>query len=75
MWLEISYKKSDLFNAGFAPKRTGPHTVLERIAEDVYAVNQEGRPVKMHGNRLYRSNLPVQEKRHANLPTEDQDQI
>ena len=63
--------KRDHFNAGFAPRRTGPHTVLERIAGDVYIINQEGRQVKIHGNQLYRAKLPTEDNRREHLPSEN----
>ena len=47
--------KRDHFNGGFSPRRTGVHTVLERLAGDVYIINQEGRYIKIHGNQLYRA--------------------
>ena len=37
-------------------------------------INQEGRPIKVHANRLYRQNLPATDKRSENLPKEYQDQ-
>ena len=49
-------KKRNHFNAGFAPRRTGSHTVLERIAGDVYILNQDGQ-VKKHGNQFYRQRI------------------
>ena len=32
-------KKNEDFNADFTPERIGPHTILERMAGDVYMVN------------------------------------
>ena len=66
--------KNDYFNAGFAPRRSGPHTILEKIAGDVYVIDLEGRPVKLHANPLYRARLPIQEKNKIPLPSQDREE-
>ena len=66
--------KNDHFNAGFAPWRTGPHTILEQITGDVYVVDLEGRPVKLHANQLYRAHLPIQDKNKTQLPSQDREE-
>ena len=64
-------KKRDYLNADFDPRQTGPHTVLERIAGDVYIINEEGRQVKIHGNQLYRAMLPTEDNKREHLPSEN----
>ena len=46
-------RKEDNFNAGFAPRQTGPHTVIGRIGGDTYWIEQGGRQVKIHSNQLF----------------------
>ena len=66
--------KNDYFNSSFALRRTGPHSILEKIGGNVYVVELEGRPVKLHENQVYQARLPIQEKNKIPLPSQDREE-
>ena len=49
-------KASEGFNAGLAPRWTGPYPILERCSDDIYVLSRPGQDsIKLHVNTLKRA--------------------